>query len=126
MATRPGPVSPGASGPRLLPLCPVSPSGGQSPLWHSGAGRRVGRSDLDPALPGQSELGLGGLATYAGAVSRSRTSDGQLLGLSRRASGPYPLSPTPPWGLSVGQWGHRIVQQVHVPCTAQALRGVVV
>src|SRR5438445_12036952 len=126
METRPGTVSPSASGARLLPLCPVSPSGGQSPLWRSGAGRRVGRSDHDPAVPGPSGLGLGGLETYAGAVRRSRKSDGQLLGLSRRASGAYPLSPTPPRGLSVGQWGHRIVQQVNLSCTAQALRCLVV
>jgi hypothetical protein len=107
-------------------LCPVPPQGGQSPLWRLGAGRRVGRSDQDPALPGQSGRGLGGLAPDAGAVRRSRTSDGPWLGLSRRASGAYPRSPTPPRGLSVGEWGHRIVPQVHLSCTAQALRCVVV
>src|SRR5712691_4624352 len=122
METRPGPVSPGASGPRLLSLCPVPPSGGSSPLWRIGAGRRVGRSDHDPAVPGQSRLGLGGLETYAGAVRRSRKSDGQLLGLSRRASGTYPLSPPPPWGLSVGEWWYRIIQQVHLSCTGIRVR----
>src|SRR5215471_20898794 len=126
METRPGPVSPGPSGPRLLSLCPVPPSGGQSPLWRLGAGRRVGRSDHDPAVPGQSGRGLGGLATYAGTVRRSRKSDCQLLALSRCASGTNQLSPVPPWGLSIRQWGRRILQQVHLSCPLETLRGVVV
>src|SRR5262249_8827625 len=126
LETRPGPVSSGASGTRLLPLGAVPPQGGQSPLWRIRAGRRVGRSDDDPAVPGQSGYGLGRHETYAGAVRRSRTSDYQLLGLSQRASGTDVLSPTPPRGLSIGQWGHRIIQQVHLSCPAQALRGLVV
>src|SRR5215211_1107187 len=126
METRSGPVSPGASGARLLPLCSVPPQGGQSPLGRLSAGRRVGRSDHDSAVPGQSGYGLGGPETYAGTVRRRRKSDGQLLGLSQRASGAYALSPTPPRGLSVGQWWHRIVQQVPLSCPAQALRGLVV
>ena len=40
---------------------PVPPSGRQSPLWRLGAGRRMGRSDPDAALPRQSGCGLGGL-----------------------------------------------------------------
>ena len=67
-----------------------------------------------------------GLETDAGAVRRSRKSDCQLLGLSQRASGADPLSPAPPWGLSVGQWGHGIVQQIHLSCPAQALGCLVV
>src|SRR5262249_34962086 len=61
METRPSPVSPGTAGARLLSLCPVPPSGGQSALWRIRAGRRVGRSDHDPALAGQSGVVLGGL-----------------------------------------------------------------
>src|SRR4029450_1213500 len=82
METCPGTVSPGPTGARLLSLHPVSPSGGQSPLWFVGTGLRVGRSDDDSPLPGQSGRGPGGLATYAGAVRRSRQSHCQLLGLS--------------------------------------------
>jgi hypothetical protein len=44
-----------------LPLCPVPPQGGQSPLWRLGAGCRMGRSDHDPALPSQVGSVLGGL-----------------------------------------------------------------
>src|SRR6266480_8030390 len=126
METCPGPVSPGPAGARLLPLCPVPPSGSQSPLWRIGAGLRVGRSDPDPALPGQSGPGPGGLETYAGAVRRSRTSDCQLLGLSRCAPGTNGLPQAPSRGLSAGQWGDRIVQQVHLSRAAQAFGCLVV
>src|SRR5262245_4620734 len=55
----------------LLSLCPVPPSGGQSPLWRIGAGRRVGRSNYDSAVPGQSGPGLEGLETYAAIPAHS-------------------------------------------------------
>src|SRR4029450_8560894 len=126
METRPGPVSPRPSGARLLPLCQVPPSSGQSPLWCIGAGRRVGRSDHDPTLSGQSECSSRRLETYAGTVRRSRKSDCSLLGLSQRTSGANYLSPVPPWGLSTRQRGHRILQQVHLSCPLETLGGVVV
>src|SRR5215510_8752332 len=126
MATRPGPVSPRPSGARLLPLCPVPPSGGSSPLWGLGAGRRVGRSDHAPTLSGPSELRTRGRETEAGAVRGGRKSDGELLGLSQRTSGANHLAPVPSWGLSMRQRGDRILQQVHLSCPLEVLGGVVV
>src|SRR5215831_18908540 len=126
METCAGPVSSRASGARLLPLCPVPPSGRQSPLWHSGAGLRVGRSDHAPTLLGQSGLGPERLAPDAVAVRRSRQSDCQLRGLTQRAPGPHNVAKTPSRGLSTGQWRDRVVEQVYVSRATQALRGLVV
>ena len=69
---------------------------------------------------------LGGLRRMQPTSDEAAQALDERLGVSRRAPGAYPLSPTPSRGLSVGQWGHRIIQQIHLSCAAQALGGLVV
>src|SRR5262249_17958426 len=98
----------------------------QGAIWYLVARPRMGRSHDDAALSGQSAHGARRAPAYATHVRRRSSSDCQRVGVSQRAPGTYPLSPTTSWGLSLGEWGHRIVEQVHLSCAAQALRSVVV
>src|SRR4029453_13152002 len=126
METRAGLVSAGSSSAGLLPLCPIRPQHRQSAIWHLVARPGMGRSDDDAPLFGPSERRAWRAQAYATDVRRSCPGHCERVGVSRRAPRAYHLSPTSPRRLSVGEWWHRIVEQVHLSCATEALGGVVV
>jgi hypothetical protein len=104
--------------------------------WHQGqneeqVGEALAQGKAAGVIPEAAVCGQGGsgprrVVPDAGAVTRSDQSDGALLGVSRCAPRPNRLQKAASRGISIGQWGDRIVQQVHLSCAAEALGGLVV
>ena len=83
------------------------------------------RGDLDPCVSGEGGACLGA----CGGCNPCLQKHGKRLtiaGCTSRPIGAGPTTAVAPWGLSVGEWGHGIGEQMYLSCPLETFGGVVV